>query len=104
MLNDAARVPRDPSDLMQVCAGYQAPDEWHMVYIALDEVGRWQVFDTSPERIVLIETLTGHDDRIDQARALALDYAGEKAAFHAGERDSDPLAHPTPLPASVRAA
>jgi len=53
---------------------------------------------------VLIETLTGHDDRIDQARALALDYAGEKAAFHAGERDSDPLAHPTPLPASVRAA
>jgi hypothetical protein len=91
MLRNAARAPRDPSDLTRVCAGYQAPGEWHTVFIALDEAGRWQVFDSSPAGRVLVETLCGHDDRIDQAQALALDYAHEQAAFHTGEREFDPL-------------
>jgi len=104
MLRDAARAPRDPSDLTRVCASYHAPGGWHTVYIALDEVGRWQVFDASPAGFVLIETLVGHDDHIDQAQALAVDYAGEQAAFHAGERESDPLPRARVVAAPQRAA
>lgn len=104
MLRDAGRAARDPSDLTRVCAGYQAPGGWHTVFIAPDEVGRWQVFDSSRAGLVLIETLTGHDDRIDQAQALAVDYAGEQAAFHAGERESDPLPRVRVVSARQRAA
>ena len=86
--------PPHPSDLTRVCAGYAAPDGWHAVYIALDDRGRWQVFDASTTHLVLVETLTGHDDRIDQAQALAVDYAGEQAAYHAQRRELDPLPRP----------
>jgi DNA-binding response OmpR family regulator len=44
--------------------------------------------------IVLVETLTGHDDRIDQAEALALDYAAEQTAYHVGRRELAPLPRP----------
>ena len=104
MLRDAARTPREASDLTRVCAGYQAPSGWHRVYIALDEAGRWQVIDSSPARLVLVETLCGHDDRIDQAQALALDYACEQAAFRAGEREFDPLPRAQVVSAPRRAA
>jgi hypothetical protein len=104
MLRDAARARRDPCDLTRVCAGYQALGGWHPVYIALDEAGRWQVFDSSSAGLLLVETLCGHDDRIDQAQALALDYAGEQAAFHAGERESDPLPRAQVVSAPPQAA
>lgn len=96
--------PPHPADLTRVCAGYAAPVGWHAVYIALDDGGRWQVFDASPARLVLVETLTGHDDRIDQAQALAVDYAGEQAAYHAGRRESDPLPRPPVITPGQRAA
>jgi hypothetical protein len=86
--------PPHPSDLTRVCAGYAAPDGWHAVYIALDDRGRWQLFDASTTQLGLVETLTGHDDLIDQAQALAVDYAGEQAAYHAQRRESDPLPRP----------
>jgi hypothetical protein len=96
--------PPHPSDLTRVCAGYAAPDGWHAVYIALDDRGRWQVFDASTTHLVLVERLTGHDDLIDQAQALAVDYAGEQAAYHAGRRDLDPLPGPHVITPARRAA
>src|SRR4051812_8520348 len=83
--------PSGPRDLTRISAGYLAPDGWHAVYIALDEAGRWQVFDASARQLGLVETLSGHDDRIDQAHALAVDYASEQTAYLAGGRESDPL-------------
>ena len=96
--------PPGPSDLTRVCAGYRAPDGWHAVYIALDEAGRWQIFDASAAGLGLVETLTGHDDLVDQAEALALDYAGEQAAYRAARRDSCPLPRPHIIAATPRAA
>jgi hypothetical protein len=87
-------APKAPSDLTRVSAGYAAPDGWHAVYIELDERGRWKVFDGSTTHLVLVETLTGHDDRLDQAEALAVDYAAEQTAYHAGRRESPPLPRP----------
>ena len=81
-----------------------SPDGWHAVYIALDEAGRWQVFDASAAGLVLVETLTGHDDLVSQAQALALDYAREQAAYRAGRRDSCPLPRPQMVTATPRAA
>jgi hypothetical protein len=52
------------------------------------------VFDASTTDLVLVETLTGHDDRIDQAEALAVDYAAEQTAYHAGRRELAPLPRP----------
>ena len=99
-----AGEPPDPSDLTRVCAGYRSPDGWHAVYIALDEAGRWQIFDASAAGLVLVETLTGHDDLVSQAEALALDYAREQAAYRAGRRDSCPLPRPQMVTATPRAA
>jgi hypothetical protein len=96
--------PPHPSDLTRVCAGYAAPDGWHAVYITLEDGGRWQVFDASPTRLVLVETLAGHDDLLDQAEALAVDYAGEQAAYRAGCRESDPLPRPQIVTAAQHAA
>ena len=42
-------------------------------------------------RAIVVETLTGHDDRLAQAEALARDYAAEQEAYHHGLRDNDPL-------------
>jgi hypothetical protein len=96
--------PPDPSDLTHVCAGYTAPDGWHAVYIALDEAGRWQVFDASTTGFVLVETLTGHDDLLDQAEALALDYASQQSAYLSGRRNGSPLPRPQILAGAPRAA
>ena len=71
----------------------------------LDDGGRWQVFDASPTpRLVLVETLTGHDDRVDQAEALAVDYAGEQTAYLAGRRETAPLPRPQVIAPAQRAA
>ena len=40
--------------------------------------------------MTLIETLTGHDDRLHQAEALARDYADQQRAYQVGEREDDP--------------
>jgi hypothetical protein len=97
-------APKAPSDLTRVSAGYAAPDGWHAVYIELDERGRWQVFDASNTHLVLVETLTGHDDRIDQAEALAVDYAAEQTAYHARRRALAPLPRPQVVTPGQRAA
>jgi hypothetical protein len=76
------------------CAGYMAGDGWHDVLVGRDETGRWSVLDAGGARLVLVETLTGHDDRLGQARALARDYAAQQAAYRDGRRDTDPLPRP----------
>jgi hypothetical protein len=49
------------------------------------------VLDRNGKHTRVVETLTGHDDRLAQAEALARDYAGEQQAYHDGERLTDPL-------------
>ncbi len=97
-------APPAPSDPTRASAGYAAHDGWHAVYIALDEGGRWQVFDASTTHLVLVETLTGHDDRIDQAEAVAVDYGAEQTAYHAGRRETAPLPRPQLVTPAQRAA
>jgi hypothetical protein len=73
---------------------YRARDRTdHRVTAARTPEGRWCVLDIADSAIV-VETLTGHDDRQAQARALALDYAAEQQAFHVGLRTYDPLPRP----------
>ena len=43
---------------------------------------------------LVVETLTGHDDRLAQAEALARDYAAEQQAYHHGQRLENPLPKP----------
>src|SRR3954451_4174240 len=76
------------------CGGYATSEGWHQLLAERDDAGRWQVFDAAGPRVVLVETLTGHDDRLAQAEALARDYASEQAAYHDGRRLSDPLPRP----------
>jgi hypothetical protein len=75
----------------QVNARYKAAGSWHEIVVARDHAGRWQVLDTTGSRVTLVETLTGHDDRLRQAQALARDYAEQQRAYHVGEREADPL-------------
>jgi hypothetical protein len=67
------------------------------VLVGRDSAGRWQVLDASAIRVVVVDTLTGHDDRVAQAEALARDYASEKVAYHGGARRFDPLPRPQVL-------
>src|SRR5215208_1452799 len=60
------------------------------VRVQRDEAGRWQVLDIGPHGAVAVDTLTGYDDRLSQARAVAVDYARQRAAFLRGERDDNP--------------
>src|SRR3954470_18540866 len=76
------------------CAGYAAGDGWHDVLVGRDETGRWRVLDAGGARLVLVETLTGHDDPLGQARALARDDAAQQGAYGDGRRDMDPLPRP----------
>ena len=72
-------------------ARYRARDGTeHRVTIARTPEGRWCVLDTAANGAIVVETLTGHDDRQAEARAVALDYAAEQQAFQLGLRDHSP--------------
>ncbi len=75
----------------QASAGYDRAGTWHEVLVTRDPAGRWQVVDTADSQVTLVETLTGHDDRLQQAQALARDYADQQRAYHDGEREANPL-------------
>jgi hypothetical protein len=78
-----------------VTARYRARDgSEHRVAVERTPEGRWRVLDIAGEDTVLVETLTGHDDRLEQAEALARDYAAEQQACHRGRRAEDPLERP----------
>ena len=73
-------------------ARYRARDgTHHLVSVDRTPEGRWCVLDTVAECAIVVETLTGHDDRQAQAQALARDYAEEQQAFQLGRRAYDPL-------------
>jgi hypothetical protein len=73
-------------------ARYRASDGTeHRVLVQRTTEGRWRILDTDGQDPVVVETLTGHDDRLAQAEALARDYAAERQAHHDGERLDDPL-------------
>ena len=73
-------------------ARYRARDGTdHLVTAGRTPEGRWRVLDTANDTVMVVETLTGHDDRQAQARAVALDYAAEQQAFQLGVREHDPL-------------
>jgi hypothetical protein len=69
----------------------------HLVTVGRTPEGRWRVLDSAADTAIVVETLTGHDDRHAQAHALACDYAAEQQAFQLGLRDHHPL--PTRRPA-----
>jgi hypothetical protein len=78
-----------------VTARYRARDgSEHRVAVERTPEGRWRVLDIAGDTTVLVETLTGHDDRLDQANALARDYAAEQDDYHRGNRADDPLRGP----------
>ena len=45
-------------------ARYRARDGTdHLVNVDRTPEGRWRVLDTVADRVIVVETLTGHDDR-----------------------------------------
>ena len=66
----------------------------HVVLTYRTPEGRWQVLDRANGDTLVVETLTGHDDRLAQAEALARDYAAEQQAYHHGQRLENPLPKP----------
>ncbi|RKQ90839.1 hypothetical protein C8N24_0654 [Solirubrobacter pauli] len=83
----------------RVAASYRARDgNQHDVLVLRTPAGRWRVLDACDHRVVHVETLTGYDDRLSQASALAEDYAKEEDAYHSGERLDDPLPRRRPDP------
>jgi hypothetical protein len=74
---------------------YTSPSGAHEVVVVRDGDGRWQVVDRAATDLTLVETLTGHDDRFEQAIAVADDYAAQQQAFHDGRREDDPLPRPS---------
>jgi hypothetical protein len=78
-----------------VTARYRARDGTnHRVTVGRTPEGRWRVLDTAADMAIVVETLTGHDDRRAEAQALARDYAAEQQAFELGLRASAPLPRP----------
>ena len=78
-------------------ARYRARDGTdHVVLTDRTPEGRWQVLDRADGHTLVVETLTGHDDRLAQAQALARDYAAEQQAYHDGDRLENPLPRPEP--------
>jgi hypothetical protein len=76
----------------RTAAIYRARDgSEHDVLVLTTPAGRWRILDTTETTVVHVETLTGHDDLLSQATALARDYASEQQAYHDGERLEDPL-------------
>ena len=63
----------------------------HRVTVGRTGEGRWCVLDPVKDCVIVVETLTGHDDRKAQAKALALAYAALQQAFQLGLRDHPPL-------------
>ena len=54
----------------RTAARYHARDGTaHTVIVYRTPAGRWRVIDTAGEDAVIVETLTGHDDRLSQAQA-----------------------------------
>ena len=81
----------------RMTAHYRARDGTeHVVLTYRTPEGRWQVLDRAAGETLVVETLTGLDDRLAQAEALARDYAAEQQSYHDGDRLENPLSIPPP--------
>jgi hypothetical protein len=65
----------------------------HQVLVERGPDGRLRVLDAADDDddAIVVDTLSCRDDRLDQAAALARDYAAEQQAHHDGQRRDDPL-------------
>jgi hypothetical protein len=78
-----------------ITAHYRARDGTdHLVLVKRTPEGRWQVIDHGDGDTRVVEILTGQDDGLAQAEALARDYAAEPHAYSQGRRPHDPLPRP----------
>ena len=69
-------------------ARYRARDGHdHHVSVGRTPEGGWRVLDKVADLAIVVETLTGHDDRKAQAHALARDYAAERQAFSSAAQE-----------------
>jgi hypothetical protein len=81
----------------RVTAHYRSRDgSEHVVLVDRTPAGRWRVLDRAGGHTIVVDTLTGFDDRLSQAQALARDYASEQQAYRDGGRLEDPLPRPQP--------
>src|SRR3954462_13606120 len=83
----------------RTAATYRARDgSQHEVLVLTTPAGRWRILDTTDTTVVHVETLTGYDDLLSQATALAADYAPATQPYHGGERLEAPLPRLRPAP------
>jgi hypothetical protein len=93
-----ARAPESRARVMAPNAAlggrYRARGVDHDIFIVRLRSMRWQVLDLTATEAMIVDTLEGFDDRFEQARALACDYASEKQAYYDGLRQADPSRAP----------
>jgi len=76
-----------------------------LVLVGVNRNGVWVVYDvaqdeTHAKRGLLVDHLLGLQEKVDEARGLALEYATCQTAFAEGRREEHP--NPNPLPSPVR--
>ena len=86
---------------------YKAPSgRRRLVLLAVDENGVWLVYDvpagsTKAKTGVLVDRLLGDQEKVEEARALAVNYAACQTAFAQGHREEHPNPNPLPKPTRV---
>lgn len=85
---------------------YKAPSgRRRLVLVAVDENGVWLVYDvpasTKVKSGVLVDRLLGDQEKVEEARALAVNYAACQTAFAQGRREEHPNPNPLPKPTRV---
>ncbi len=71
-------------------ARYTNSGALHVIIAARDPDGRWMILDISESHMTVVDVLRGHDDRLEQARAVAREYASQQEAHHTGSHRCDP--------------
>ena len=69
-------------------ARYTSSGALHVIIAARDPDGRWMILDTSESGVTVVDVLRGHDDRFEQARAVAREYASQQEAHYSGGTDA----------------
>jgi len=59
----------------RLSARYTATSDRDDVVVAQAHVGRWQVLEVAGSRVTIVDTMTSHDDRLEQAEAGAREKA-----------------------------
>ena len=87
----------------RTAATYRARDgSQHDVLVLTTPAGRWRILDTTETTVVHVETLTGFDDLLSQATALAERLRGRAAGLPRRRAARGPAAAAAPRPAAPR--